>query len=297
MADRPTEARHRHSAGIQALPGAEVLACLLDAQGEALAAVAPALPALDAAAEAAARALAGGGRLAYAGAGSSGLMALADCLELAGTFGIPASRTPMLFAGGSAALLHMTGSYEDDADLARADVAEAGIEAGDAVICVAASGATPYTLAVAHAAREAGATVIGLSNTPGAPLLDAADVPVLIDTGPEVVNGSTRLGAGTAQKVALNLISVLLGVRLGHVHDGYMVNLVADNAKLADRAERIVAAVSGQDRGCAKMALATAGGAVKPAILIAAGLAPDRARAALNDSGGVLGPALAALTT
>jgi N-acetylmuramic acid 6-phosphate etherase len=296
MAERPTEARHRYSAGIQTLPGAEVLSRLLDAQSAALAAVVPALPALEAAAEAAAGSLSRGGRLGYAGAGSSGLMALADCLELAGTFGIPTSRTPVLFAGGTAALLHMTGAAEDDTALARADFAAAGIGCGDTVICVAASGRTPYTLAVADAARLAGATVVGLSNTPGAALLSASDIPVLLDTGPEVVNGSTRLGAGTAQKVALNLISVLLGIRLGHVHDGYMVNLVADNAKLAERAMRIVAAVSGQDASRAEAALASSGGAVKPAILIAAGLTPDRAQTALNDSGGVLGPALAALT-
>jgi N-acetylmuramic acid 6-phosphate etherase len=294
---RPTEARHRHSAGIQSLPAAEAMQHLLSAQADALAAVSPALPSLERAADAAAQALGSGGKLAYAGAGSSGLMALADCLELAGTFGIPPARTPMLFAGGTEALLHMTGAPEDDADLARRDVASAGLGQGDAVLCLAASGATPYTLEVARAARDRGATVVGIANVPGAPLLAAADIPVLLDTGPEVVNGSTRLGAATAQKVALNLVSVLVGIRLGHVHDGYMVNLVADNAKLTDRAARIVAAVSGRDTDTARAALARTKGAVKPAILIAAGLAPDRAHAALNDSGGVLGPALAALTT
>ena len=120
---------------------------------------------------------------------------------------------------------------------------------------------------------------------------------MLLDTGPEVVNGSTRMGAATAQKVALNMLSVRMGILLGHVHDGYMVNLVADNAKLADRAARIVAGISGKDMAAAKDALSQTGGAVKPAVLIAAGATAAQAAAHLKNSEGALGPALAALTT
>lgn len=295
MAERATEARHPHSAGLHALSAADALGHLLDAQLAALAQVRGAFGPIAKAAEAGADALARGGKMGYAGAGSSGLMALADCLELAGTFGIASAQTPMLFAGGTAALLHMTGAVEDDPALAEADFAAAGFAAGDVVLCLSASGATPYTLVIADLARKAGVTVAGFANVAGSALLAAADIAVCIETGPEVVNGSTRMGAATAQKAALNLLSVLVGIRLGHVHDGYMVNVVADNAKLAGRAARIVSDLSGQGHDAARAALAQTGGAVKPAVLVAAGLTPDAAAAALAASGGHLGPALAGL--
>lgn len=240
----------------------------------------------------AAQALRGGGKLAYAGAGSSGLMALADCLELLGTFGIPAERTPMLFAGGTAALLKMTGGVEDDPALAAADLARAALRPGDVLIAVSASGATPYTLAVVEGAAKVGAKVVGIANVAGSPLLGIADVPVLLDTGAEIVAGSTRLGAATAQKVAMNLISVLTGVQLGHIHDGMMVNVVADNAKLRDRAARIVARIAGVEPAAARVALNRTGGAVKPAVLVARGATPDAALSRLAETGGHLAAAL-----
>ena len=292
MADRATEARQPHSAGLHAQPASVVLDRLLDAQLAALAQVRGALGPIEKAAEAGAAALKRGGKMGYAGAGSSGLMALADCLELAGTFGIMPDRTPMLFAGGAAALLHMTGGVEDDPALAAADFAAAGFSRGDVVLCLSASGTTPYTLAVADLARKAGVTVVGFANVAGSPLLAASDIAVLIETGPEVVSGSTRMGAATAQKVALNMLSVLVGIRLGHVHDGYMVNVVADNAKLVDRAARIVAALSGAAMEDARQALGRTGGAVKLAVLVAGGASPEVARAALERSGGHIGPAL-----
>lgn len=288
MAPRSTEGRHPASEGLHARAGLSVLEDLLAAQQAALAQLRPALPALERAADLAAAALRAGGKMGYAGAGSSGLMALADCLELSGTFGLPPARTPMMFAGGAAALLHMVGSVEDDPDLARADLDRAALGPGDVVLVLAASGRTPYALEVARGARARGVTVIGLANVAGTALLDLADVPVLLETGPEVVTGSTRMGAATAQKVALNMISVLVGIRLGHVHDGYMVNLVADNDKLIDRAARIVAAVAGVSRADADLALAATAGAVKPAILVSRGMNPDAAQTALNASGGHL---------
>ena len=288
MAPRSTEGRHPASEGLHARAGLSVLEDLLAAQQAALAQLRPALPALERAADLAAAALRDGGKMGYAGAGSSGLMALADCLELSGTFGLPPARTPMMFAGGAAALLHMVGSVEDDPDLARADLDRVALGPGDVVLVLAASGRTPYALEVARGARARGVTVIGFANVAGAALLDLADVPVLLETGPEVVTGSTRMGAATAQKVALNMISVLVGIRLGHVHDGYMVNLVADNDKLIDRAARIVAAVAGVSRADADLALAATAGAVKPAILVSRGMNPDAAQTALNASGGHL---------
>lgn len=292
MTDRPTEALHPLSSGLHLAPADQVLARALAAQEGALAAVRPALPALQDAASRAAAALRQGGKLAYAGAGSSGLMALADCLELLGTFGIPIDRTPMLFAGGADALLKMTGGVEDDPALAAADLARAGLRPGDVLIAVSASGSTPYTLAVCDRAARAGVQIIGIANVPDSALLRAADVPVLLDTGAEIVAGSTRLGAATAQKVALNLISVTLGVILGHVHDGMMVNVIADNAKLRDRAARIVARVAGVETGAARVALNRTGGAVKPAVLVARGATPEAAVARLAQAGGHLADAM-----
>lgn len=292
MTERPTEARHPASEGLHARAAGQVMADLLAAQAAAVAAVGPALPALEAAAEACAAALTGGGRMAYAGAGSSGLMALADALELAGTFGIAPHRTPVLFAGGAAALMHLRGGVEDDAAAARAGVAALGLGGGDVLIGVSASGSTPYTVAAAQAARDAGAAVIGIASVPGSALLAAAQHAVVLDTGAEVIAGSTRMGAATAQKVALNLMSVLVGIRLGAVHDGFMVDVVADNAKLAERAARIVAAIAGCDAAAARAALTATGGAVKPAVLVARGMTPAQAMAALVASGGHLAPHL-----
>ncbi|HEU0222350.1 MAG TPA: N-acetylmuramic acid 6-phosphate etherase [Paracoccaceae bacterium] len=293
MTARRTEAQHAQAKGLQAEAPLTVLARLHDSQREAAGAVAPALPALAAAAEVAAAALRAGRRLAYAGAGSSGLMALADALELAGTFGIPPPQAPVLFAGGAAALLDHSGASEDEVESAAADFRRVGLGAGDVLICVAASGTTPYTVAIAEAGRAAGATIVAIANVADSPLLAVADISVLLDTGPELVAGSTRLGAATAQKIALNLISTLAGLRLGHVYDGYMVNMVAANAKLRDRAARIVAAIAGCDEAAARAALAATGGAVKPAVLVAAG-AQGRAEAdrLLAASEGHLGPAL-----
>lgn len=292
MAERQTEQVHPLGKGLHRQSAQTVLSAVLLTQEQALAKLHACLPDLERAADLAAEALLAGGKLAYAGAGSSGLMALADCLELAGTFGIPREQTPMLFAGGAAALLAMTGGVEDDAAQAMTDVVNAGIGAGDVVLCLAASGSTPYTLSVATAARSAGARVIGLANTANAPLFDLSDISVLLETGPEVVAGSTRLGAATAQKAALNMISVLVGVRLGAVHDGQMVNLIADNIKLVDRAARIVARIAGTGEEAARAALHHTHGAVKPAILVARGQSADAALQALAASGGKLAPYL-----
>ena len=292
MAESSTEARHPASEGFHTLAGQEALAVLLDAQVAALDALRPAIPALERVADAAAASLRAGGKLGYAGAGSSGLMALADCLELAGTFGIAPERTPMMLAGGTQSLLRLTGSVEDDPALALADLDRSGLGAGDTLLCLSASGRTPYALAMAEAARARGVTVAGFANVAGSALLTLADIPVLVATGPEVISGSTRMGAATAQKVALNMVSVLAAMRLGHVHDGYMVNLVADNIKLIDRAARIVAAIAGVSRDEAVAALARTDGAVKPASLVARGMAPGAAGAALAASGGHLAPLL-----
>jgi N-acetylmuramic acid 6-phosphate etherase len=296
MAQRRTEAVHEHAGGLDEQPPATILGFLADAQVEAAKTVRDAIPAIKDAATIVAEALAGGGRLAYAAAGSSGLMALADALELPGTYGIARNRIVILFAGGAAALQDMAGAPEDDAGQAAREVADAGLGKGDCLIAVSASGSTPYAVGALEEAIRRGVRTIAIANNAGSPLLELAEAPVLLATPPEVIAGSTRMGAGTAQKIALNMLSTLAAIHLGHVHDGYMVNLFADNIKLRGRAARIVAAVAGCDEEAALRALEKTGGQVKPAILIAAGAADAKtAEELLDRTGRRLRPALSTL--
>ncbi|HEX5933742.1 MAG TPA: N-acetylmuramic acid 6-phosphate etherase [Pseudorhizobium sp.] len=292
MSGTATEARHGSAEGLDARPPRDILSLLASGQQAAAQAVDAAIPSIEAAADLAVRAIRGGGKLVYAGAGSSGLMAMADALELPGTYGIPKEQIVVLIAGGLASLKDMAGAPEDDVALAERDAAV--IEPKDCVICVSASGSTPYAVAVAAVARGRGAKVIAFANNPGARLFTHADATVLLETPPEVIAGSTRMGAGTAQKIAFNMLSTLVGVKLGHVHDGHMVNLHADNDKLRNRAARMIADITGADTDEAFRLLASAAGSVKVAVLLWAG-APDAdaARAALARSGEALRPALA----
>ena len=223
-------------------------------------------------------------------------MALADALELPGTFGIHRDRIAILIAGGDAAFRTLAGGPEDDTEEAATAVANAGIGAGDCLIAVSASGTTPYAVRAIEDARRRGAATIGIANNRDSLLLRQAETAILLETPPELIAGSTRMGAGTAQKIALNMLSTLTAVHLGHVHDGYMVNLMADNIKLRDRAARIVAAVSGRGRDEAARLLEKSGGAVKTAILLAAGAdSADAAEKILEEAGQKLRPALSAI--
>jgi N-acetylmuramic acid 6-phosphate etherase len=271
MSATQTEMTHGSAKGFDLKPPQEALQVLAVAQAEAAAAVQSAVPQIAAAAELAAHCMATGGQLVYAAAGSSGLMALADALELPGTYGIPKERIKVLMAGGMAVLTNLAGAPEDDEDEASGEIAKAGVKAGDCVIALTASGRTPFALAAVKAARALGAKTVGMANNAGAPLLDLVDVPICLPTPPEVIAGSTRMGAGTAQKIALNMLSTMMAVHLGHVHDGYMVNVVADNIKLRGRARRIVMAVSDVPEEEAAHWLELAKGSIKAAILLAAG--------------------------
>jgi N-acetylmuramic acid 6-phosphate etherase len=275
-----TEKSHVSAKGFDLRSPEEALDILATAQMGAAWSVRSALPEIAKASEIAANSIANGGNLAYAAAGSSALMAMADALELPGTYGISRHRIKIMIAGGLAALTDLAGAPEDDELQAARDVAEAEIKAGDCLIAVSASGSTPYPLAAAAAAKARGAAIIGIANNAGSKLLEAAEIAICLPTPPEVIAGSTRMGAGTAQKIALNMFSTMMATRLGHVHDGYMVNLHADNLKLRARACRIIAAVAGVDEDQAALALDRAGGAVKAAILLAAGA--DDAAAARN---------------
>lgn len=278
-----TEIAEARYIGLDTWQDDAILAALLEGQKRALASVEAAIPDLARAARAAAGKLATGGRLVYLGVGSPALISLGDALEIPQTYGVARDRIELIFAGGQAITRNLTGADEDNADLARSDVAAAAIGTADCVIAISASGSTPYTVAGLDAARAAGAVAIGIAGNANAPLLRAADIGVLLDAGPEVISGSTRMGAGTAQKAALNMLSTLIGVHLGHVYDGLMVNVVADNEKLRGRAARMVMRITGVEHGKALDALGLSGGAVKPAVLIAAGVAT------LAEAGALLG--------
>jgi N-acetylmuramic acid 6-phosphate etherase len=219
-----------------------------------------------------------GGRCIYLGAGAAGLIAAEDAAELPGTFGLDRRRIAVILAGGDSAPFGLDAAAEDDGDAADRAVAALGNLGSDAVIAVSASGSTPFTLAGAKAARRAGALVIAIANRRGAPLLTEADIPLLLDTGDEALQGSTRLAAGVAQKCALGMLSTLVGLSLGHIHAGLMVNLRADNDKLHRRALGIVMSISGVGENGAQAALAAAAGDVKQAVLLSAG-ARDRSDA------------------
>ena len=274
-----------------------ILAALFEGQRRALASVEAAIPDLARAARAAAYRLEDGGRLIYLAAGSPALISLNDALEIPQTYGVPRERIVLLFAGGRAIFENLTGADEDDGDLAARDVAGARVGPRDCVIAVSASGTTPYTVAGLRAAKAAGAVTVGIAGNAGAPLISEAQIGVLLNAGPEVISGSTRMGAGTAQKAALNMLSTLIGVHLGHVYDGLMVNVIADNEKLKRRAARIVMRITGADDAAAHRALEQSGGAVKPAVLIAAGAAgADAAQALLHNNKGNLRTSLAELS-
>ena len=281
--------------GIDTWPSLKALETMLDGKVAAVNAVRAALPAMDEAAVQAIARLKRGGRLVYAGAGTSGRIAVQDGVELTPTFGWPSDRLVYLMAGGFRALTESVEGAEDDVDTAIAEVDAASVGANDVVIGLAASGTTAYTVAAVRHARECGALTIGVANNAGTALLDAAEHPVLLDTGAEAIGGSTRMKAGTAQKVMLNLFSSLLMIKLGHVYDGYMVDVVASNAKLVRRSQEMLVALTGADESTARDALARCDGHVKTAVLVVRGLSPDEARSSLAANDGNLRDALSAL--
>jgi N-acetylmuramic acid 6-phosphate etherase len=270
----------------------EALRALYESQLSALSRVSDALPAIAAAVEKAAPRLRAGGRLIYAGAGTSGRIAVQDGAELGPTFNWPSERVAFAMAGGEAALLHAVENAEDQSASGAARIAELGAGRNDVAIGLAASGETAFTIAAIEAARAAGALTIGVANTPGSRLLRVCDHPILADTGPEPIAGSTRLNAGTAQKVVLNLMSTLLMVRLGRVYRGLMVHMRPTNAKLRRRAVRMVMTITGCAEEEAKSALSNADDDVRVAALLIRGLDREAADALLMKHDGNLRLAL-----
>jgi len=258
----------------------------------AVAAVRPALPAIEAAVTAAAHRLGERGRLVYVGAGTSGRIGAQDGAELPPTFDWPQERLLLLMAGGDIAFTRSVENAEDDVAAAEAAIAAHAVGADDVVIGLAASGSTPFTTAAIVAARARGALTIGMSNSAGGRLLEAAEHAVLVETGAEAIAGSTRMKAGTAQKVVLNLLSSTVMVLLGRVHRGLMVDMQAKNAKLRLRAVRMVRALTHAPEDAASAALAESGGWVKLAVLVVHGMSATEGKAALARNGGRLRLAL-----
>ncbi|MET9613874.1 N-acetylmuramic acid 6-phosphate etherase [Kitasatospora indigofera] len=280
----PTERRNPASTGLDRLGTAELLALINREDADVPGAVAAALPAIEALVEAGLAALARGGRVHYFGAGSSGRAALADAAELLPTYGVgPETVCPHL-AGGPAA-----GRTADEAAEDRADGADtADVRAGDLVIGISASGRTAYVGAALTHGRAAGAVTALLSGDPAAPLAAHADLHVVLATGPEVVTGSTRMKAATAQKLALNMFSTALMVRTGHTWSNLMVTASTGNAKLHRRAVRTLSLACGVPAAEAERALRACEGRTATALVsLLAGVGPEAAGAALRAAGGL----------
>lgn len=291
---RETEFRSARYAGLETWSSLEILFALLGGQHQALNAVSAALPQLNSAIGAAVARLNGeSGRIIYVGAGTSGRLAVLDGIELTPTFGWPTDRLQYLFAGGDAGLNHAIEGAEDDAKAGRAEIIAVNPTKDDVVLGLAASGTTPYTRAAISAARNAGALTISFANNPNSPLLEDAEHGILLRTGAEVLSGSTRLGAGTSQKIALNLFSTTLMIGLNKVHQGHMVDMQASNEKLVLRAQRMVMEITDCDIATATSALEKSDYHTKLAVLIVEGREKDEALSALKRHNGNLAAALA----
>jgi N-acetylmuramic acid 6-phosphate etherase len=266
-----TEAVRADLVDLDRLPTAELVHILVDAQARAQQAVLAAAAAITGAVEAIAARMSRGGRLFYAGAGTSGRLAILDASECPPTFNTPPELVVALIAGGPAAVTEAVEDAEDSEAAAAADLRAHGLGADDAVVAIAASGRTPYAVGALRQARATGCCTAAIVNNPGSVLAGFADVAIELLTGPEVIAGSTRLCAGTAQKIALNTLSTAVMVRLGKTFGPYMVDVRASNAKLRRRALRMVRQITGADETAAAAALAATHGQVKPAVVMLLG--------------------------
>jgi N-acetylmuramic acid 6-phosphate etherase len=273
----------------------DIAEAMIEGQFTAVAAVRAVRGALAGAALAAEERLRNGGRLVYVGAGTSGRLAVQDGAELMPTFSWPQDRLLLLIAGGRNALLRSVEGAEDAIDQAVRLVQQHEIGADDVVIAVAASGTTPFTLACLRESGRRGALTIGVANNRDTPILTEADHAILLDTGAEPIAGSTRMKAGTAQRITLNVFSSLVMILLGRVYDGLMVEVQAVNQKLVRRSENILMRLTGRGTEQVREALRRAGGNLKLAVLLLQGCDVKEATDVLDRAGGQLRAALAAI--
>jgi len=296
LAALATEARNPASTHLDELSTLDMLTLINAEDATVAAAVHAELPAIARAVDAIAERFAHGGRLFYIGAGTSGRLGVLDASECPPTFSVPADLVQGLIAGGDRALRLSSEHSEDSPQQGAADLAAAGFATegrSDILVGIAASGRTPYVLGAIGYARQLGALTIGLSCVPGSALAQAADIAITPATGPEVLTGSTRLKAGTATKLVLNMISTGVMVRTGATYGNLMVNMRPTNAKLVDRAQRIIAEIVGCAAAAAARLLADSGNNVKTAIVMGK-LSLDRvaAESRLANANGLLRSAL-----
>jgi N-acetylmuramic acid 6-phosphate etherase len=290
-----TETPSAEHAQLDQYPTTELINTLVDDQTNAVMAVRAAAPRLAAAVTAAVPRMEAGGRLIYVGAGTSGRLGLLDSVELYPTFSWPHERALALLAGGQDAMFVAVEGAEDDLEQGAADLMATSPTANDVVLLLAASGGTPYVLGALRAARAAGALTVGFANNPDSPVAGEAEIGVTLDTGAEVISGSTRLKAGTSQKIALNTFSSALMVRLNKVYGNLMVDLKPTNAKLVLRAVRLTMFATGADESAARAALEQCDFHVKVAIVaLSKKTSIDQARALLEAARGSVRHALAA---
>ncbi len=266
--DLLTEQSYPPSQSLDSLSTAEVLATINRADAEIAAAVAREIPRIARAVDAISNALAKGGHLYYLGAGTSGRLGVLDAAECPPTFHVPPTLVRGIMAGGEAALARSTEASEDDPEAGSRDLLAAGFRPQDILVGIAASGRTPYVLGAVAQARQIGAITCGISCTHGSELSAAVDYPIEPKPGPEVLTGSTRMRAGTATKMVLNMLSTALMVRLGYVYGNLMVNVQPSNGKLTARAQRIIEQATGVSRLRAAELLEAAGHSVRTAIVM-----------------------------
>ncbi|MDP1580580.1 MAG: N-acetylmuramic acid 6-phosphate etherase [Candidatus Didemnitutus sp.] len=289
----PTETPSDRHPDLDRYETTDLVRAFTDDQQHAAAVVHAAAPQLARAVEAAVPRLAAGGRLIYVGAGTSGRLGVLDSVELFPTFSWPKERALGLLAGGQSAMFEAVEGAEDDSAQGAADLRALTPTRHDVVLLLAASGATPYVLGALAAAKESGALTIGLANNPGSPLARDAEIGLTLDTGSETISGSTRLKAGTAQKIALNTLSSALMVRLHKVYGNLMVDVLPTNAKLHRRTVALTMRVTGADESAARAALAACQHRVKTAIVsLRRNLPAAAAQAALDAVNGDLRRAL-----
>ncbi len=290
----PTEERNPNTLAIDSLGTTQILELVNAEDARVAGAVEAAIPELAKAVDAAVDAVQSGGRVHYFGAGTSGRLAVLDAAELLPTFHAPPDLVVAHHAGGTEALLRAVENVEDSEETGAADAA--AVTERDVVLGLAASGRTPYVAGALRAAREVGATTVLVTANPDAPLRELADIVVAADTGAEVIAGSTRLKAGTAQKLILNSFSTTLMIKLGRTWSNLMVDMVATNNKLRGRMLRILSEATGAGDDACAAALAAAGGELKPALVhLLSGAPIDEARAALEQADGRVAAALATL--
>ncbi len=289
-----TESVNEATHGLDTLATDALVAVLAREQAIAADVVARATPSIALAVDAIVERLRAGGTLHYVGAGTSGRLAMLDAAECPPTFGTPPSLVVAHVAGGEPALVRAVEGAEDDAEAAIVEM-RATVRAADAVVGISASGGAPFVVAALREARLIGARAIALTSVAASALARAADLSIVVETGPEALAGSTRLKAGTAQKLVLNAISTATMVRMGRVYDNLMVDVVATNAKLQARATRLVSSVAEVDAARARALLADAAGNVKVAIAMhRRGVDAAEARALLEAAGGFLRPVIKA---